>query len=209
MPPDSPSNRQALPRSRVVEIIEHAEEDALAQLRKSGMPETQAVAVMLRIHSFCLQTLRELDHMYREYEELLDQDSSRSEEGQLWLTDKTTGLVMRLEVAVDSLVSSAIEKLKEEYKRQSFQQGEVITTVPFKPPPSAWQQLLHDLRQINPWLLLPIGLALWFLLWWAVSSLTWAVIAVGISAFVIWLFAKPGLWVIGVVGLFFLLILVF
>jgi hypothetical protein len=33
-------------------------------------------------------------------------------------------------------------------------------------------------------------------------------IAIGITAFVVWLFAKPGLWIIGIVGLFFLLMLV-
>jgi hypothetical protein len=171
MPPELPNNQHALPRSRVVEVIERSQEDAMRQLRQAGVPETQALVVMGRIHTFCLQTL---------------------------------------EVAISSLVTAAIDKLKDEYKRQYLQPREVITTVPVRPRPPAWQQTLQDLWNTHPWLFVLVGLGLWFLLWWLVTtSLTWAVIAVGITAFIVWLFAKPGLWFIGIVGLLFLLILVF
>jgi hypothetical protein len=210
MPPELPNNQHALPRSRVVEVIERSQDDALAQLRKAGVPETQALLVMQRIHVFCLQTLRELDQVYREFEELVAQDPNRSEAHQAWFNDTAAGMLLQVEVACASLVSDAINKLKDEYKREYYQQREVITTVPIRPHRPSVQQSLQELGQsINLWLLAPVGLGLWFLLWWAVSSsLTWAVIAVGITAFVLWLFAKPGLWFVGIVGLFFLLMLV-
>jgi hypothetical protein len=209
MPPELPNNQHALPRSRVVEVIERSQEDAMAQLRQAGVPETQALVVMARIHTFCLQTLRELDLIYRDYETLLAQDPTRSEEHQAWLADKTTRMLMLIEVASASLVNETIDKLKEEFKRQSIPQRDVITPVPIRKQQSSFQQSLGELGQtVNPWLLAAVGLGLWFLLWWAVSSLTWAVIAVGITAVVVWLFAKPGLWIIGIVGIFFLLMLV-
>jgi hypothetical protein len=46
-----------------------------------------------------------------------------------------------------------------------------------------------------------VGLHVWFLVWLLVSgSNTWAVIAVGITAFVVWLFEKPGLLFISIAG---------
>jgi hypothetical protein len=164
MPADSPKNQHVFPRGRVVEVIEHAAEDAMRQLRHAGIPETQALLVMQRIHTFCLQSLRELDQVYREFEELVAQDPNRSEAHQAWFADRTTTMLMHVEVAIASLVTQAIDKLKDEYKRESLPQRDVITTVPIKPPPSAWQQALNDLRRINPWILLFLGLSLWFFL---------------------------------------------
>jgi hypothetical protein len=135
MPPELPNNQHALPRSRVVEVIERSQEDAMRQLRQAGVPETEALAVMLRIHTFCLQTLRELDQVYREFEEMVAQDAGRSEAHQAWFADRTTTMLMHVEVAIASLVNDAIDKLKDEYKRESIPQRDVITTVPIRPPP--------------------------------------------------------------------------
>jgi hypothetical protein len=71
MPPDIPKNRQAISRSRAVEVIERTQEDALRQLRRNGVPEAYALKVMARINALCLQTLQELDVFYLAFEELI------------------------------------------------------------------------------------------------------------------------------------------
>ena len=57
MPPQLPNNQQRNPRHRVVAVMTAAQEDAMAQLRRAGIPETHALLVIQRISSLCLQTL--------------------------------------------------------------------------------------------------------------------------------------------------------
>jgi hypothetical protein len=77
--PESANHQHAFPRSRVVDVIEHGQEDILRQLRAAGIPETEALVVMQRFSTFAIQTLRELDSLYREFETLLSNDPDRSQ----------------------------------------------------------------------------------------------------------------------------------
>jgi hypothetical protein len=131
MPPELPNNQQRTLRHRAIEVIERHQEDAMRQLRRDGVPEALALAVMQRIASLCLRTLRELDVLYREYEELVAQDG-RSAAHQHWLHDKATGLLMQVEAGIAALVAEAITKAKEDYRQQLSQPREVIS-VPAKP----------------------------------------------------------------------------
>jgi hypothetical protein len=196
MPPDSPQNRSALPRSRVVEVIERSQEDVLRQLRAAGLPETEALLVIKRVNEFAIQVLRELDLLYREFEELLAQDPDRSQAHQEWLDTKAGGLLLTLESFIAALVAEAMNKAKEDYRTELSQPRNVISPVPAPPPPSVWEEALQELRRLlrNPVVRWSAGLSAWFLVWLLVSgSTTWALIAVGITAVVVWLFEKPGL----------------
>jgi hypothetical protein len=195
MPPDSPQNRSALPRSRVVEVIERSTDHALRQLRQAGIPETEALLVIQRFSPFSVQVLRELDHLYREYEALLAEDPDRSPAHQEWFETRAGGLLLTLEAFIAALVTEAMNKAKEDYRSGLSQPREVITHVP-APPPSpgekAWEKSARLL--LHPLVLWSVGLHVWWLVWLLVSgSNTWAVIAVGITAFVVWLFEKAGL----------------
>jgi hypothetical protein len=201
MPPDNPQNRHALPRSRVVEVIEQSQEDAFRQLRAAGIPETQALAVMQQIATFCLETLKELDRVYREFEELVAHHPGRSHAQQTWLNDKAAGLLTAVEAAIAALVAEAINQAKEDYRTGRSQPREVITTVPAPARRPAWEESLWDLgRELRP-VLWAVGFGVWFLVWFGVSaSITWAVIAVGISVAVVFLFEKAGLIFILIAG---------
>jgi hypothetical protein len=192
MPPDLP-NRPAALRSRVAEVIERTQEEAMRQLRLSGVPEQQALLVMRRISSFCLQTLRDLDLVYREFEEMVEKHPGRSASHQAWFNDKAAGLLLQVEAATAALVADAINKAKEDYRTGCSQAREVITTVPPPPRRPAWEEALWDGKTLHP-VVWAVGFGGWFLLWFAVSaSITWAVIAVGISVVLVCLFEKTGL----------------
>jgi hypothetical protein len=210
--PDAPKNQNILPRSRVVEIIDRAQEDALHQLRQNGVPEEEALAVIRRFSAFAIQVLRELDLLYREFEEVLAQDPDRSAEFQAWLDTKAGGLLLTLESFIAAVVAEASNKAKENYRTGLSQPREVITPVPAAPRRSPWQESLWELGQsLTPWLLLLVGLGAWFLLWWLVSgSLIIAVIAIGVTVFMGVFFELVGLWLSAVMGgLCLILILLF
>ena len=52
--PEPANNQQAIPRSRVVEVIARSTDDALRQLRQAGIPETEALLVIQRFTVFAL-----------------------------------------------------------------------------------------------------------------------------------------------------------
>jgi hypothetical protein len=191
--PDSPNKRHAVPRRQVVEVIERHQEDAMRQLRQSGVPEEQALAVMQRIAVFCLQTLRELDVIYREFEELVAKDG-RSEAHQRVFTDKAAALLTAVEAAIAGLVADAIRQARDDYQKHLSQPKDVIT-VPA--PPRRERE-----HPRNPWLLWLVGLGAWLMFWPLVSaSLSWTVIAFGITAIVaLALFEKAGLVFLGILG---------
>jgi hypothetical protein len=87
MPSDRPNKHEVVPKRRMVEVIERTQEDAMSKLRQSGVPEVQVLRVMQRITSLCLQTLRELDLTYQQFEETVAEDG-RSEANQTWLNNK-------------------------------------------------------------------------------------------------------------------------
>jgi hypothetical protein len=198
MPPDSPQHQHALPRNRVVEVIERAQEDVLRELRQAGIPETEALLVIKRF----------LDLLYREFKELLANDllandPHRSKAHQEWLDTKAGGLLLTLESFISALVAEALNKAKEDYRAEMSKPREVIPAVPAKQQPSLWEETRENLGRLlrNPVVHWSVGMPVWFLVWLLVTgSTTWALIALGISAFVVWLFGKPGLVSILIAG---------
>src|SRR5918999_6414040 len=91
---DFPTNPSALPRSRVVEVIERGQEDIVRQLQDAGIPETEALAVMKRFNAFAIQVLRELDDLYRGFEQLLAHNPDRSAAHQEWFETKAGGVLL-------------------------------------------------------------------------------------------------------------------
>jgi hypothetical protein len=169
MPPELPDTRHRNPRQRVVEVMTAAQEDAMAQLRREGIPEAQALALMQRISSFAVHTLRELDHLYREFEDLLAHDPDRSAAHQEWFDTKVGGMLLSLESFIDALVAEALNKTKEEYRQQVSQQKEAVT-LPARPAPAA--RGAYPVWMLIVWM---IGIATATLFAWQGSaSLFWA-----------------------------------
>jgi hypothetical protein len=188
------NNQQALPRSRVVEVITRSQEDALRQLRQAGIPETEALLVIQRFSTFALQVLRELDLLYREFEELLANDPDRSQAHQEWLDTKAGGLLLTLESCISALVAEAINKAKEDYRTELSKPREVITTVPASPRRPVWQQALVFLDRTRESWLLAVCSGTWFLLWTVVTgSPLWGLAAVGVAAVAVFFFQWVGL----------------
>jgi hypothetical protein len=141
MPLDLPKNRQAISRSRAVEVIERTQEDALRKLRQSGLPEQQALMVMQRISAFCLRTLRELDVIYSEFEELVELELGRSEAHQRWLNDKSAALLLQVEAGLAEIVATVIRQAIHDLQHPPSPPQDVIT-VPAKPSRPAWLAFL-------------------------------------------------------------------
>jgi hypothetical protein len=182
MMPDSPKNQHALPRGRVVEVIERSTADALRQLRAAGIPETEALAVIQRFSALSIQVLRELDHLYREYEQLLAHDPDRSQAHQEWLDTKAGGVLLTIEAFIAALVAEAINKAKEDY-RSELSKPQPVITVPAKPSRPAQLAVFLTTWALPVWL---IGLLAGGLLAYQSSgSILWAGIGV-LIAFVLW-----------------------
>jgi hypothetical protein len=124
--------------------------------------------------------------IYVAFEELVGKDG-RSEAHQDWLNDKAVALLTAVEAGIAGLVADAIRKARDDYQKHLSQPKEVIT-VPAPPRREAEHPL-------NPWPLVSV-------------SLTWTVIAFGITAIVaLVLFEKAGLVFIGILGGLVLLLL--
>jgi hypothetical protein len=214
MPVDRPKKQEVVPKSRVVKVIERSQEDALAQLRQAGVPETHALLVMQRISSFCLQTLRELDLIYRQFEEIVAEEG-RSEAHADWLHNKAAALLLQVESALAALVAEAIGKATEDLKNQP-RPPEPVTEVPrIQPAPPArlpglpavlwllmWlagmgASLLFSYQSSGSIVWAGIGLLIPFLLWVRLHSAWWAlifpVIALAGEAWVLyWLYIVEG-----------------
>jgi hypothetical protein len=214
MPPDRPNKQQVVPRSRAVEVIERAQEDALAQLRQSGVPEAQVLRVMQRITSLCVQTLRELDLAYRQFEEIVAEDG-RSEANQTWLNNKAAALLLQTESAIATLVGEAIAQTIHDHKTQPPPVEPVIEVQRAQPAPPARSPVLLALFRHLVWVAgvsasllfsfqgsgsivwAGIGLLIPFLLWVRLRSAWWALIfpliALGLEAWVLyWLSVVEG-----------------
>jgi hypothetical protein len=189
----------------VVEVIERNQEEALRQLRQNGIPEQQALVVMGRISSFCLQTLRELDHIYREFEELVAKEG-RSEAHQTWFNDKAAGLLTALEAGIAGMLADCATKLRDDYQKQLYPPKEPVTTVPHAPPRREPPQT--RLPTWLSWLVWLAGLHLWWLLWFLVTgSVAIGVIAIGVTGFMWVFFEKTGLILSAIAGVACLLLL--
>ena len=214
MPPDSPQNRSALPRSRVVEVIARSTDDALRQLRQAGVPETEALLVIQRISTFAIHVLRELDLVYREYEHLLASDPDRSQAHQEWFDTKAGGVLLTLEALIASLVAETINKAKEDYRNQLSQPREVLT-VPHQPSRPGWLAdfftTIHDLVWIagmvagfvmawqfsGSFVVAGIGFLMPFLLWLKLGKFRWGLffpfIGIGLEVWLLlWLYVIEG-----------------
>jgi hypothetical protein len=210
IPPESANNQHALPRNRVVEVIERSQEDALRQLRQAGIPETEALLVMQRFSAFAIQVLRELDLLYREFEQLLAHDPDRSRAHQEWLDTKAGGLLLTIESCIAALVAEAINKAKEDYRTELSRPREVITMPPSRP--SLWEEARENSARLflNPLVLWSVGQSVWFLVWLLVTgSAIWAFGAIAMTAVVVGLFKQTGLMFILTAGVVFLLLLLF
>jgi hypothetical protein len=177
----------------VVEVIARGQEDILRQLRDAGIPETEALAVIRRFNAFAVQVLRELDDLYREFEQLLAQDPDRSKAHQEWFETKAGGVLLTLESFITSLITEAINKAKEDYRTQLSQPREVIT-VPHQRSRPGWLTdsftTIHDLVWIagmvagfvmawqfsGSFVVAGIGFLIPFLLWLKVGRFRWALL---------------------------------
>ena len=171
MPSTLPDNQQGLPRHRVVEVITRAQDDALRQLRAAGIPETAALAVIQRFSVFSVQALRELDHLYREFEQLLAADPNRSQAHQAWFDTKLGGMLLTLEACIAALVAEAINKAKEDFRQQVSPSREV-GSVPAQRVRAAPQEYPVPVWWLLVWM---TGIAVSTLFSWHVSaSIIWA-----------------------------------
>jgi hypothetical protein len=187
MQPDLP-NQKRNPRHRVVAVMTRAQEDAMAQLRRDGVPEAYALAVMQRISTLCLQTLRELDDLYREFEELLAAD--RSEAHQEWFETKAGGMLLTLEAFIAALVTEASNKAKADYRDALSQPREVISVRP-TPPRPGWQHVLQTTGTLLLWV---AGMLSGLVLAWQTSGSS-VVAGLGfLVAFVLWLMCGRRWW---------------
>jgi hypothetical protein len=164
--PQLRDNQQQNPRHRVVAVMTAAQEDALRQLRRDGVSEAFALAVIEQISSLCLQTLRDLDRVYREFEELLAVDRSEAHQG--WFETKAGGMLLILESALASLIAEAIEKAKADYRTHVSPPKEAVT-LPARPPQAA--------REAYP---------VWMLLVWMTGIAAATLIAWQSSASILW-----------------------
>jgi hypothetical protein len=202
-----PTNRPAIPKNNVIEVIERHQQDAFRQLQQAGVPEVQALLVAQRISSFCLQILRQLDLLYREFEELVAVDG-RSEPHQLWLLDKAGALLLQSEAGIAAIVAEAIRQATQDLKNQPPPPQQVIEPV-MRPQqaPSGWPHfLLATLRHLvwvggmaaslifsyqasGSLLWAGIGLLIPFLLWYRLErfwlALIFPLIALGSEAWVL------------------------
>ena len=140
MAPVLPNNQQRNPRHRVVAVMTRAQEDAMRRLRQAGVPETSALMVMQRISSFGVQTLRELDALYRQFNDIVAEDG-RNAAHQEWVDNKAAALLLQLESAIATLVAEAIRQATDELKTQPPPAGQVIEPAVASqlPPPPAGQ----------------------------------------------------------------------
>jgi hypothetical protein len=188
MPPQLPNNQQQTPRHRVVAVMTRAQEDALHQLRRDGVSEGYALAVMQRISTLCLQTLRELDDLYREFEELLAAD--RSEAHQEWFETKAGGMLLTLEAFIAAVVTEASNKAKADYHDALSQPREVLSV---RPPPSrpGWQHVLQTTGTLLLWV---AGMLSGLVLAWQTSGSS-VVAGLGfLAAFILWLMCGRHWW---------------
>ena len=190
MLPDSPQNRSALPRSRVVEVIARSTDDALRQLRQAGVPETEALAIIQRFNKFSIQVLREMDSLYRQFEELLAHAPERSAEHQEWLETKLGGMQLTIEAFIAALVAETINKVKEDYRNQLSQPREVIT-VPHQPSRPGW--LAENFTAISE-LVWIAGMVAGFVMAWQFTG-SFVVAGIGfLMPFLLWLKAGKFRW---------------
>jgi hypothetical protein len=214
MSPQLPNNQQRNPRHRVVAVMTRAQEDAMAQLRRAGIPETQALLVIQRISPLCLQTLQELDFIYREFEQLLANDPGRTDAHQEWLDTKAGGLLLTLESCIAALVAEAMSQAKEDYQRQLSQPRDVMTVPPRQSRPE-WVSFLLAMTNLFVWVAGMVaagvfayqcsGLVLWagigflvpFVLWLKLGGRWWGLLfpltGIGLEAWLLyWLFVVEG-----------------
>jgi hypothetical protein len=211
MPPDLPDRQQRTSRYRAVAVIERAQQDALRQLRAAGVPETQALLVIQRYAAFALHVLRELDDLYREFEQLLAADPDRSQAHQEWFETRAGGLLLTVDAFIAALVAEASNKAKEDYRTNISQPREVITPAPAQPARSGWQEILWPVvwlagmlatalvsyQGTGSLLFAGIGFLIPFVLWLKLGRFWWGLLfplsGIGLEAWILyWLYVSEG-----------------
>jgi hypothetical protein len=178
----------ALQRRQLLELIEDQQQQALRKLRDAGLSETQALAVMPRIRSYCMFALNEYDQAYLVFEEMIGRDG-RSPAHQQFINDKAAFLLRSIEAGIADLVAHAIRQAIKNVQESPVR--DVITPVAYKPRPSAWQTFLGNLVKLLIWLCaLPASFLLTtFFTGWD----SWALIG-PIALFVLWLMVRFSSW---------------
>jgi hypothetical protein len=175
-------------------------------LRDKGIPETEALKVIRRFNAVSIQLLRELDELYRQYRELLAEAPERAADHQEWLETKAGGLRLTMEAFIADLVTAAINKAKIDYRDELTK--EVIIPTPRQL--SVWEQGLEAIgRQLrDPLVYWSVWYTAWFLVWFfAIGSWIAGLVAMSISAVVVYFFAKAGVLFLLIAGGLFLLLL--
>ena len=109
---------------------------------------------------------RELDQVYRDFEELVAHDPDRSQAHQEWLDTKAGGLLLTLESCIAALIAEAMRQAKEDYQRQLSQPRDVITVPPRQSRPE-WVSFLLALTNLFVWV---AGMVSGLLLGWQCSG---------------------------------------
>jgi hypothetical protein len=110
-------------------------------------------------------------------------------------------MLLTIEALIADLVTEAINKAKNDYRSELSKRHEVIAMPPTGP--SLWEEARENLEQLlcNRFVLWLLSSAASFCLGGLLSgSTTWGLIAMGFTAFVVFLFAKAGLIFISIAG---------
>jgi hypothetical protein len=190
MPLDRPNKHEVMPKRRMVDLIERTQEEALAQLRQSGLPEAQVLRVMQRITSLSLQTLRELDLTYRQFEEIVAEDG-RSEANQTWLNNKATALLLQVESAIATLVAETIAQTIHDHKTQP-PPPEPVIEVPRAQPEQPVRQ--HGLLAAIKFLLWLCAFPASLLLGYQLTGSEWWQLLFPLGHLVVWILFRFSWW---------------
>jgi hypothetical protein len=203
MPPDLQDPQLADMRRHAADVITRTQEDAMQQLFQAGLPETDALTAMSRINTFCLQALRELDTLFRQFDELVT-TAERTPEHQAWFNDKAAAILLQAQTACATLVAETIQKAIQTYRNPPAPRQEVIPTVSAAPRQASRGRSLPipNFGKLLLLFLLVHSLGGWFLLWWHVSTThIWAVIATGMTVVLLAVFPWAGVVVGIIVGM--------
>jgi hypothetical protein len=190
MPPDHPNKQDVVSKRRVVDFIERTQEDAMHKLRQSGVPDVHVLRVMQRITSLCLQTLRELDLTYRQFEEIVS-EGGRSEANQTWLNNKATALLLQVESAIATLVAETIAQTIRDHNTQPPPVEPMIEVHRAQPAPPVRQQGLLAAIKLLLWLCaFPASL----LLGYQLTGSEWWQLLFPLGLLVVWILFRFSWW---------------
>jgi hypothetical protein len=177
-----------LQRRQLLEVIEQEQQKAWKKLRDAGVCESQALAVMPRIRSYCMYALNEYEQAYMVIEEMVMRDG-RSPAHDQFIADKGAFLLRQMEAGIAELVAFAIRGAIRDAAQPPAQT--VIPAVRAQPRPSAWRTFLGTLVQLLIWL---IGVPASFLATILFTGWDYWAFTGPISLVVLWLLVRFSWW---------------